>query len=92
MNWAAKNPRWRLRRVRLAPVNGGKPKARKARETLSAPAGGRVASRSGRSSKTKGVLCGKGKRADMENTYWKPIGVGQAKKPFPPHFLNEIGK
>src|ERR1035441_5393447 len=46
MNWAAKNPRWRLRRVRLAPVHGGKPKARKARETLSAPAGGRGAAMS----------------------------------------------
>ncbi len=29
----------------------------------------------GRSSKTKGVLCSKGKRADMEKTYRTPICV-----------------
>src|ERR1039458_9518597 len=33
------------------------------------PAAYQFASCSGRSSKTKGVLCGKGKHADMENTY-----------------------
>jgi hypothetical protein len=67
MSWASENPRWRLRKERLAPISWGKPRERKARETLSAPAWGLVASRSGRPSRTKGVLCKSGSRAAMDD-------------------------
>jgi len=44
-----------LRGERLAAINAGRPKKRKARETLRRPAGGLGALISGRTSKTKGV-------------------------------------
>src|ERR1035438_6001250 len=37
MSWASEKPRWRLRKGRWASINWGKPKARPAREILSAP-------------------------------------------------------
>src|SRR5271154_4750325 len=65
MIWASENPRWRLRKGRLASIIPGRPKDRKARETDSNPACALVASAKGRGSRTKGVLPSKGSRADM---------------------------
>ena len=50
---------------------------------------GLVASYKGRSSKTKGVLCSKGKRADMEMSYIKPIEHCQQKVCISPLFLGK---
>src|SRR5271165_2640011 len=47
-------------------MRSGKPRERKTREMPSRPACGLVASWRGRSSRTKGVLCSKGKRAAMK--------------------------
>ena len=92
MNWASRNPRWRLRKWRLAPMSWGKPKERKARDTLSAPACGLVASCRGRGSKTKGVLCSVGNRAAIEMIYRKSIDHCQREICSQPHFSYPIRK